>query len=61
MPVPSIINADFEHMVVIEEEALQKKKLMQRQIAWMIHEHFRISDTDGWVFELSDIFFKNWR
>ena len=48
-----IINGDFKRRVFIQEEAAQKEKRcpMGRQVAWMICEYFKFSDTDDSVFD----------
>ena len=49
-----IINGDFKRRVFIHEEAAQKS-LTERQVAWMIYEYFKVSDTDESVLDLNDI------
>ena len=50
-----IINGDFKGRVFIQGEAAQKEKrsLTGRQVAWMIFEYFKVSDTDDSVLELN--------
>ena len=51
------INGDLTRRVFIEEESAQREKcfLMGRQVAWMIYEYFKVSDTDESFLDLSEI------
>ena len=48
---------DFKRWVFIQEEAAQEAKrfLTGRQVAWMIYEYFKVSDTDESVLDLDEI------
>ena len=53
-----ILNGDFEKRVLIEEDISQEKSrqsLTGRQIAWMIYDHFKLTDTDGAFLEFTDL------
>ena len=52
-----VINADFNRRVFIQEEAAQKEKriFLGRQVAWMIYEYFKVSDTNESVLDLDEI------
>ena len=47
----NIFNEDFRNKAFKEEATAQQQSrfLTKRQIAWMIFDHFKISDTDGTV------------
>ena len=59
-----LINGDIKRRVFYEEEAAQKGKLFltRMQVAWMIDDYFKRSDTDDSVLDLNEILkveFKN--
>ena len=48
---------DFRKRVVTEEESAQQNSrfMTWRPVAWMIYDHFKVSDTDGTVLDLPDL------
>ena len=50
-----IINGDFKRLVFFQEEAAQKENAFSRQVAWMIYQYFKVSDTDDSVLDLNEI------
>ena len=53
------INGDFKRRVLFQEQAALKEKrfVTEKQVAWMIYEYFKVSDSDESVLDLNDIFF----
>ena len=49
----TILVGDLSRQINVIEEGLaaQRKRLKGRQIAWVMYEHFRISDTEGAILE----------
>ena len=52
-----VINRDFKRRVLIAEESAQKEKrfLTEKQVAWLIYENFKVSDTHESVSDLNEI------
>jgi len=53
-----ILNGDFKKRVLIEEDKYQEhhaQMLIGRQIAYMIYSHFRLTEVDGAVLEITDL------
>ena len=58
-----IIHGDYKRKVFICGEAARKQKrfLTERQVAWMICEYFKVSDTDASVLGLNEILKVEWK
>jgi hypothetical protein len=53
----NILTGELARQINVVEErlALQMKMIKGRQIAWMIFEHFRITETEGAILEFEDL------
>ena len=52
-----ILNGEFQRQVqVLDEKAAIKGRMLKgRQIAWLIYQHFRLSEAEGSILEFNDL------